>query len=358
MTKIIGLTDEGADKALTPVEARLASGTFTHYFSDTPPTNQQNFDRWTDENSGITYTWFYGTWVEFGTGYSGLGPPTAPVNINLPTVVGASNPDDTATVIPGEWDGDYVLTYQWQELISSTWVDIPGETGTTFVPTEAGTYRVNETATNDVGSTTVSSLQFVITEPSSGGLTFGGAVSPSAVLSENDTKVSSGANEYAVAWVTEPFTTKVYLETFVEISSEEATIVFTGDGMSPITEDSNPVVEWNTPRAWLAPGFWDIHVRANYGMTTNEVSTSLVTHSSSQSTILLRVAIDPTTRQVWATFNDEPFDGNPALGTGETFTLNGSSPILLGATVGSGDTVKLMSPEDHVQPPPAGFTAV
>src|SRR5688500_5206103 len=37
-------------------------------------------------------------------------------------------------------------TFQWQELIEAVWTDIDGETGTTYQPSESGSFRVVATS--------------------------------------------------------------------------------------------------------------------------------------------------------------------------------------------------------------------
>lgn len=96
-----------------------------------------------------------------------LSPVPVPVNTVPPVVSGASNPGDTATVTNGTWtNSPIVYTRQWQEFIAEVWLDIFGETNTTYETDHVGIFRCVVTATNEYGSGVASSNEFEIAESS------------------------------------------------------------------------------------------------------------------------------------------------------------------------------------------------
>lgn len=98
--------------------------------------------------------------------YDPSAPPTvAPANLTLPSVspsVAVINTELTGDV--GTWlrmsGGTYSV--QWQLFSGGSWVDVAGQTSSTFTPTLAGDYRYRVDATNVAGTTREYSQTVVI----------------------------------------------------------------------------------------------------------------------------------------------------------------------------------------------------
>ena len=88
-------------------------------------------------------------------------PSSPPTNTTAPTVTGTAQRTFTLTATQGTWAGiGNTYTYQWQHDTGSGYVDIVGQTGTTYalgVPDEGTTVRVLITATNADGTVTKAS---------------------------------------------------------------------------------------------------------------------------------------------------------------------------------------------------------
>ena len=88
-------------------------------------------------------------------------PSAPPSNTTAPTVSGTAQRSFTLTATQGTWAGiGNTYTYQWQHDTGSGYVDIVGQTGTTYalgVPDEGTTLRVLITAANADGTATKAS---------------------------------------------------------------------------------------------------------------------------------------------------------------------------------------------------------
>ena len=88
-------------------------------------------------------------------------PSSPPTNTAAPTVTGTAQRTFTLIATQGTWAGiGNTYTYQWQHDTGSGYVDIVGQTGTTYalgVPDEGTTVRVLITATNADGTATKAS---------------------------------------------------------------------------------------------------------------------------------------------------------------------------------------------------------
>lgn len=85
-----------------------------------------------------------------------------PVNALLPSISGTPQVGVVLTASEGAWTGGggLAFTYQWQELISSTWTNISGATARTYTPVAGSVgraLRVRVTATNASGGVTANS---------------------------------------------------------------------------------------------------------------------------------------------------------------------------------------------------------
>ena len=87
---------------------------------------------------------------------------TAPTKVTAPSISGAAQVGQTLSLTQGTWNGSPAptVTDQWQRNTGSGWVNISGQTGSsyTLVAADQGyTIRVQETAANSEGSATAAS---------------------------------------------------------------------------------------------------------------------------------------------------------------------------------------------------------
>jgi hypothetical protein len=84
-----------------------------------------------------------------------------PANSVLPAVSGLAQEGGVVTAFSGIWSGAPSFTYQWQELISSTWTNISGQTAASLTVPGGATIgralRVVVTASNAAGSASAAS---------------------------------------------------------------------------------------------------------------------------------------------------------------------------------------------------------
>ena len=105
-------------------------------------------------------------------GETGSAPPSAPLNVLAPSVVGIAQRSELLSTLPGAWDANPppALSAQWQRCTGGVCADIPGATAGTYTPTGADvgtTLRTVWTATNSVTSvTTPSAATSVVTDGS------------------------------------------------------------------------------------------------------------------------------------------------------------------------------------------------
>jgi len=82
----------------------------------------------------------------------------APSNSAVPTISGTAKVGSTLTATTGTWTGATSTSFKWQSSPNnSTWTDIPGATGATYVIGLTGYFRAVETATNFFGDTSANS---------------------------------------------------------------------------------------------------------------------------------------------------------------------------------------------------------
>lgn len=358
--RILGFDNEGNDKALTASEARTASQTFTHTFTEEPPEEPGNFDRWTEIASGITYTWYSNTWVEFGPGGNFIDAVFLPTNITAPVATFATFVGETATVTNGTWENSpYMFQYTWQIDVDG-WVDVVDADESEFIVPEEGEFRAGVRARNGAGWSEWSySESFEAVAPPTG-MTFDGVTSSAAVLSNSGTTLTNGGGqEFATAWLASPKTGKIYMEVILNrgASNNEHFIVFSGDGITP-TDGGSPVIHWDTPRGGASLLGWSSFFRANYGMSTGATTGSITSYGSPRTQERFKIAADMTTRQFWIKEVGSAFAGDPAAGTTPLFTLNGTAGIIIGAAVVGTASVTLINPSEHLDTPPTGFTAI
>ena len=117
----------------------------------------------------------------------------APTNSGVPTIAGTARVGSTLTATTGTWSGATSKQFKWQvSANNSTWTDIDGATGATYVVGVVGYVRVVETAENIFGTTTANSAATtLITDTTLSALTVSvGSLTPS---------FSSGVFSYAVS---------------------------------------------------------------------------------------------------------------------------------------------------------------
>lgn len=199
--------------------------------------------------------------------------------------------------------------------------------------------------------------------PAPTGLVLNGPASANAVLlNGNKSLTRSGGGNYAHAWCADPLTGKLYIEVQIDAAATggDPVVNLAGDDTTFIDENDVAALEWNTPRAYISAVEWDAYIRANYGMGTNEVGQSFEVFSDLYTDIRVCIAIDTTTRRVWVATNRGSsggvLPGDPAAGTGFLAQLNGSGAIRFGLSAAATDVVTIVSPDQHMHNPPAGFT--
>lgn len=119
---------------------------------------------------------------------------------------------------------------------------------------------------------------------------------------------------------------------------------------------------------WTEPGFdftfsqWTMWWSVNYGMGANEANGSDSNTGVVPSTYRARMAVRAGTRRFWIQKDAAGWvgGGNPETDTTPSFILNGTADIYLGASLDpntSGNQVELLTPDNYLYAPPAGFTA-
>lgn len=267
--------------------------------------------------------------------------------------------------------GDAPITYQWQNKpVSGVWADINGATSDTYSPvvnTSMDGWQIRCAATNGGGTTNSDPATLTVTSASqgSGELLWNGPSSANTQISTDKTTASvatGSATEWASVWSNYLVTEKVYFEVkmkIVQATSKWTLLVFTGNSTQDITSVNAGQI-WDTPNALLMDWGNRLTWNANYGSAT--ASSGTVQNFAGADAFVMRVCIDPATRQVWAATNDmADFVTDPATGTGETFILGGTDPIMIGASFQSSDTTNyatIATTAEHLYAPPTGFTAV
>jgi hypothetical protein len=134
------------------------------YFNPAPAPGSYLATHWNVYDSA-----FLGSCAELapacGGGMDGL-VPSPPVSTGPPAVAGLPRRGAAVAVEPGQWrNGPLSYSYRWQRERRGVWLDIPGATGSSYVPARADTgrhLRVQVVATNPDGSAVAASAA---TEP-------------------------------------------------------------------------------------------------------------------------------------------------------------------------------------------------
>ncbi len=93
-----------------------------------------------------------------------------PVNTAAPVVSGDTTPPADLACTTGAWSGSPTsYAYQWQEFTGGTWVDVSGQTASTYNDAPLGQYRCEVIATNAKGdSATAYSNSITVTSGGTG----------------------------------------------------------------------------------------------------------------------------------------------------------------------------------------------
>lgn len=93
-------------------------------------------------------------------------PVGGPENSVAPFISGNAYTNSTLYLYDGVWDDGTTLSRQWVKDNAGVWDDVVGETGSSFVPTTAGTYACKVTGSDGVLETiAVSNSMGVLSEP-------------------------------------------------------------------------------------------------------------------------------------------------------------------------------------------------
>lgn len=193
--------------------------------------------------------------------------------------------------------------------------------------------------------------------------------SPNLTLSNNNTRAHRTTNSgplYQRCSVSTPLSGKVYFEmnaTHAANNTPSGMVLYGGDKTVAQWPVSDAMGYW-----WGEPGYsldtydrWSVNIRGN---SSNDDTIQLYLHlydnlPSLPSQIRIQVAIDVSTRSVWARTNlgsGWVGGGNPETGTSPTFVVAGSSPIWAGAVSGhTGNFVDLTHPDNYSGVAPAGY---
>ncbi|MFM9225977.1 MAG: hypothetical protein ACKOQ1_05030, partial [Actinomycetota bacterium] len=129
------------------------------------------------------------------TAGSGRTPGAVPpVNSSVPTISGTARVGETLTAATGVWSGAMSTSFKWQVSTNggTTWTDIVGALGSTYVVGTSGQIRVVETAQNYFGTTAANSASTtaIVDTTLSGLVVSSGTLSPA---------FSSGVFAYSVS---------------------------------------------------------------------------------------------------------------------------------------------------------------
>lgn len=286
-----------------------------------------------------------------------------PINLSVPTVSGATTEGDTATATTGSWTGSPTsYAYQWQEFTGGVWVDVSGETASTFDVDVAGTYRVEVVATNAEGdSSPAYSLQFIVAAPG-GALTTWDPVTAGAngTLSAGNTIYTYGSGTAANVITAHPILVPTYFEVRAILIAGETGWPSLYAGASKVMPTSNLIGQsYSEPGMSMFGRPYSDDAVWLQGLT-GAFSTYLVLHGSERVAALYgQIAVSG--RDVWVKTDKMGGwygGGDPAAGTSPSFTFPGSADIYgAGGVDDAGETVELLHPDDYLGTPPAGFRA-
>lgn len=117
-----------------------------------------------------------------------------PTVTSAPTIPAQGAIGSTITATPGTWGYTGEASYKWQySETGSSYVDVAGATGLTFVPSEPGFVRLVETRSNFLGSTSATSAPATVPDTRLASLSLSaGALSPSFSSTRTSYSVSVG----------------------------------------------------------------------------------------------------------------------------------------------------------------------
>lgn len=120
-----------------------------------------------DHRCAVTATNDAGSAVAYSNSLNIVMPEGGPTNSVAPMISGNAYSGSTIYVFDGIWVDNPTLTRQWVRMNGGVWEDLTGETGTSYIPLEAGTYACKVVASDGVLITEViSNSMGVLTAPS------------------------------------------------------------------------------------------------------------------------------------------------------------------------------------------------
>ncbi|MCU0313483.1 MAG: hypothetical protein MUC84_05405, partial [Solirubrobacteraceae bacterium] len=143
---------------------------------------------------------------------TGVIAPAPPVNTGAPAVSGTATAGRTLTADDGAWAGTPAIatTRQWQrcDALGSGCLDVPGETGTTYVLADGdvgATFRIVVTAANAAGSAAAASAVTAIVQPAppvnaSAPWVTGTALTQETLTAHQGTWTGTGPIGFAFRW--------------------------------------------------------------------------------------------------------------------------------------------------------------
>lgn len=284
-----------------------------------------------------------------------------PVNTAVPTVSGASTEGDTATATTGSWIGTPTsYLYQWQEFTGGVWVDVSGETASTFDIDTAGTYRVEVIAVNAEGNSDPAySLQFSVAAPGGALTTFDPTrASAGGALSGGNRMWTYVSGTAANVITAHPILTPTYFEMRAILTGGETgwPSLFFGDDYTMPTSIiigqsySEPAMSM-FGRPYSDDAVWCRGLPNDFGTYITLHGTERVTALYAQFAV--------SGRNVWLKTDKMAGwygGGDPAAGTSPSFVAPGTDPIYGGAGVDdASESVELLDPADYLGTAPVGF---
>ena len=184
---------------------------------------------------------------------------TLPVSTGVPSISGGANEGDVVTAAAGTWSTAGRVGRQWQASSDggATWIDIPGETGTSLILVGAGRVRVVETIVTPFGTASAQSgsITIVTTTTSSTTSTTTTSSTTSTTTTSSTTSLTTTAPR-SKAGVTAVSTTTVNTDGTPSTSSSTTSTTTTSSG--PVTPTSAPPASPGGPGAPVQSNPFDV----------------------------------------------------------------------------------------------------
>lgn len=285
---------------------------------------------------------------------------TIPSSITLPVVSGSLTVGSLLSCTTGTWTGAPTsYTYVWQEDIAGVWTAVAGETSSTYLTTDAGTFRCQVVAVNLTGNSLPASSNSLVISVSSSLATFA-SVTANGVLSNGNRTLDLSTTGTANCLTSAAILEKTYYE--VELSGLGNCAACLYGGVSALTTDHDFGQWYGEPGLTALVEAYKMSAYANYGIAGEEFNSTVTNFAAAQTAPMwIHFAVDPATREVWIRVRSTGEGtaawgggGNPATGTTPTLVLSGSDPIF-GAATSIGGLSTLLLPGDFQGTAPVGF---